>query len=159
MNDVTVPCVLLNEPGHLLRVLHDLGDAEVEELDGVVVAPRVPDDEMLAGLTSRWAMPRLWASASASATGLRSSTASSMVRGRHPLRRSLCMTASSVRPVEPLEHHVRHPIAGGGGEGPDVTGLDDGGGALREVREERTLLDEVAEEALPLVDGEGGHRA
>src|SRR4029077_21217295 len=54
-------------------------------------------------------------------------------------------------PVEPLEDHVRDPLAVRRGERADVARLHDGGRAAGELRHQLALLDEAVEQLVALI--------
>ena len=136
--------------GHLLRVLHDLGDAEVEQLHRRV-APRLADDEDVGRLHV--------AVGDALAVGERQGLAGGVEEvhrlGRRPQRDpGRLLLAEDVlerRAFEPLEHHVGDVRPSSALEHPDVAGLHDGRGARREVGQERPFLDELVEEPLAIL--------
>ena len=145
VNDVTLPCVCANEPAELLRVLHDLRDAEVEQLHRARVAARIAEDEDVRRLhvavrdalavreRERLGRPARGARAPARPC------AAAMPRGASRRR----ATARAPRPSSHSSTMYGTHVAVGRRERADVARLADRRRSLGELGEQRALLDEA----------------
>jgi len=133
-----------------LRVLNDLRDSEVEDLDREVPA-RFAEDEDIRRLDVAVRDPLAMGQRQRLRGGLEEPEGLLRRTRRKPGALLVLDDLLERSALEPLEDHVRHLATVGHPVRADVACLHDRGGALGEIGEETSLLDEALDELHPAI--------